>query len=113
MKLTVDGQLITANAQLADTFFGKLAGLLGKTDLAADYCLALTPCSSIHMAFMKMPLDIAYLDKSGVVIALQWDLKPWRIGEIHKGAHTVLEAPVGGVLRSLKVGDAIKFVTES
>lgn len=96
-------------AHLANTFLTRLLGLMGKTHLPPDYCLILTPCNSIHMAFMKIPLDIAYLDREGRVLALQWDLKPWRMGEIHKGTHTVLEAPVGGVLRGLQVGDIISY----
>lgn len=100
---------LTLGAELANHFLSRLLGLMGRTALPPDYCLILTPCSSIHMAFMKIPLDIAYLDGRGVVIGLQWDLKPWRIGALHKGTRTVLEAPVGGVLRGLQVGDQVRF----
>lgn len=100
---------LTLQGKMANTFIDRLAGLLGKTKLPPDFCLILTPCSSIHMAFMRIPLDIAYLDKEGVVVALQWDLKPWKIGEIHKGVHSVLEAPVDGVLRKLKIGDTVTW----
>ncbi len=101
--------LLTEQGALSDRFLSRFAGLMGRKVLTPDFCMILTPCSSIHMAFMKMPLDIAYLDKEGVVVALQWDLKPWRIGEIHKGTYSVLEAPVAGVLRNLKIGDRVSW----
>lgn len=103
------GSPMINNAELADGFLSRLRGMLGRTDLPSDFCLILTPCSSIHMAFMKMPLDIAYLDKEGAVIALQWDLKPWKIGEIHKGTYSILEAPLGGVIRQMKIGDRVSW----
>lgn len=101
--------VFTESGLLANTFPTRLLGLMGRAHLPSDFCLILTPCSSIHMAFMKIPLDIAYLNRKGEVIALQWELKPWRFGEIHKGAYAVMEAPVGGVLRSLQVGDTISY----
>ncbi len=101
--------LFTEFGLLANTFPSRLLGLMGRSHLPSDFCLVLTPCSSIHMAFMKIPLDIAYLNREGKVIALQWGLKPWRIGKIHKGTCSVMEAPVGGVLRGLQVGDHISY----
>lgn len=109
MTIFHDGVLLTERGALSDSFLSRFSGLMGQKALAPDFCLILTPCSSIHMAFMKIPLDIAYLDKEGAVIALQWDLKPWKIGEIHKGTYSVLEAPVGGVLRNLKIGDRVSW----
>lgn len=101
--------VLTQSGELANRFLTRFLGLMGKTSLPPDYCLILTPCSSIHMAFMKIPLDIAYLDREGRVIAVQWDLKPWRLGAVHKGAYAVMEAPVGGVLRDIQAGDRIKY----
>ena len=109
MKIFCNDKGLSNDAILANGFISRFRGLMGKTTLPPDFSLILTPCSSIHMAFMKIPLDIAYLDKEGVVIALQWDLKPWKIGEIHKGAYSVLEAPVGGILRQLKIGDRVSW----
>lgn len=102
-------KVLSQSAELADAFLSRFLGLMGKTSLPPDYCLILTPCSSIHMAFMKIPLDVAYLDRSGVVIALEYNLQPWSIGKIHKGAYTVLEAEVEGILRTLKVGDTVSW----
>lgn len=107
--LCVNDERVPGRIWRANTFISRLRGLLGRTDLPGDFCLILTPCGSIHMAFMKMPLDIAYLDKEGIVIALQWDLKPWKIGETHKGVHSILEAPVAGILRNLEIGDRVSW----
>lgn len=109
MDFIVNGQVFTENGAISHTFLTRFRGLMGRTVLPTDFCLLLTPCSSIHMAFMKIPLDVAYLDKSGLVIAIQKDLQPWRIGEIHKGAYSVLEAPVDGVVKKLKIGDRVSW----
>lgn len=109
MTLWCDERPLTENAAAAETFAARLTGLLGKTHLPPDYCLILTPCSGIHMFFMKMPLDIAYLDSEGRVLALEPGLAPWRVGKAPRGTRTVLEAPVGGALARLCPGDQISW----
>lgn len=109
MKLMRGDVQVTVTAQLAETFLTRLVGLLGKTDLPPDYCLILTPCTGIHMFFMKIPLDIAYLDAKGCVLGLEPALMPWKVGKAPHGTRTVLEAPVGGVLSRLAVGDQISW----
>ncbi len=72
--------------------------------------LVIVPCNSIHMFFMRYPLDVIFLDKSGVVIFTYHGIKPWRVGRIVKGARTAIELPAGTIARTgTEVGDTLHF----
>ena len=57
-------------------------GLMGKRELADGAGLYLRPCSSIHMFFMRFPLDVAFVDGDGQVVRLYHGLRPWRMSRI-------------------------------
>ncbi len=54
-------------------------GLLGRSGLPSDRALVLAPCWGVHTFFMKFPIDIAFVDRSGKVLKLVHRLGPWRI----------------------------------
>lgn len=109
MKIIQNNTLLTENGVLADRFFTRFMGLMGKSTLDGDFCLILTPCSAIHMAFMRLPLDVAYLGADQRVIGIQHGVMPWTVGGYYKGTVSVLEAPVGGVVRRLSLGDSVSW----
>jgi uncharacterized protein len=82
-------------------------------ELADDAGLLIDPCSSIHMFFMRFPLDVIYLNKDDQVVRVQQGIRPWRIGPLHtRGARYVIELPVGVIERSgTSVGDQLSFHT--
>lgn len=86
--LIIDYPIITAK-----TFLSRFLGLMGKSRV--DYGLYLFPCKSIHTFFMKVPIDVIYLDKTLTVIAIDKDMKPWKTGRYYGKAHGVLELPAG------------------
>ncbi|MEI7880862.1 MAG: DUF192 domain-containing protein, partial [bacterium] len=47
---------------VADTFWKRSIGLMGKPGLKAGQGLLLSPCGSIHTCFMRFPIDIIFLD---------------------------------------------------
>jgi uncharacterized membrane protein (UPF0127 family) len=51
------------------------------------------------MCFMRMKLDVVYMDGRFRVLAVQKGLRPWRLGAGVKGAKTVLELPEGAAER--------------
>ena len=50
--------------------------------------------SSVHTAFVRVTLDVALLDGSGVVVAVR-RLRPWRAILPRRGVKMVLEAAEG------------------
>jgi len=77
-----DGKCLVEKLEIADTFRSRLKGLLGKKSISKDYGLLLIPCGSIHMFFMKFPIDVFFLKKTGggfEVLKIVRNLKPWRL----------------------------------
>ena len=78
--------------------------------LPAGGGLVIEPCNSIHMFFMRYPLDIIFLDKEGKVVFMYRAIKPWRVGRIVKGAKLAIELPVGAISASgTQVGDLVSL----
>jgi len=72
--------------------------------------LVIEPCNSIHMFFMRYPLDIVFLDKVGEVLFMYRGIKPWRMGRVVRGARLAIELPEGSIERSgTEVGDQIEM----
>lgn len=89
--LMVDGRPSPLRrCHLADSAGARLIGLLGTSRLAADEAVWLAPCASVHTAFMRYPIGIAFLDPEGKVLRVIDALAPWRWAGV-RGAAAVLE----------------------
>lgn len=83
-------------------------GLMGKRELADGAGLYLRPCSSIHMFFMRFPLDIAFIDEDGRVVRLYHGLRPWRMSRIVRRAKAAIELRSGTLAHAgVTVGDLL------
>ena len=89
------GAVLATRATVADSFWTRLRGLLGRSELAAGDGLVIEPCSSVHMLGMRFPIDALHLDRSGMVLRIVPELAPNRFGPLVKGSHAVLELPAG------------------
>lgn len=99
-----------ATAELRDSIVGRTVGLLGRSTLDQGDGIVISPCSSVHMFFMRFPLDVVYVDKERRVVKAVTDLKPWRVSFGGKGAHAAIELPVGAVAASgTRPGDQLQF----
>lgn len=86
-------------------------GLLGRTGLAAGEALVLAPCSAIHTAFMRFPLDLLFLDRSGAVLKTASGVRPWRIRAAWRG-FAVVELAAGALEASgTRRGDTVDVRT--
>src|SRR5438876_6259023 len=86
-------------AEVADNPWTRMRGLLGRKDLAPGRGLLIDPCSSVHMFFMRFPIDVVYLNKEDEVVRIATDLKPWRLSFGGKGAKRTIELPSGTLNR--------------
>ncbi len=104
---------LATRAAVADGFFSRMRGLLGKSGLPRGEGLVIIPCKSVHGAFMRFPLDVLFLDRQGVVRhAMQ--LRPWRFSPFVPSAHLVLELPYGTIASAAtEPGDVIRIVPEA
>jgi len=73
----------------------RLLGLMGLRGLPPGCALLLPGCDSVHTAWMRMTIDVLFLDAGGGVLAVRRGLRPWRVARC-RGAAAVLECPAGG-----------------
>ena len=86
--------MVCERCVVAGTPLRRMKGLLGRRDLPRGVGLLLRPASSIHMLFMRFPIDAVFLDKRLVVRKVAPDVRPWRL-RFARGARSVLELAAG------------------
>ena len=98
--------------EVADTFWTRLRGLLGRKDLPEGHGLWLVPGAMIHTCFMAFPIDAVFLD-GGLRVLRVRTMAPWRFSPWVRGADSVLELPAGaakglqeGVVLEARLTDA-------
>ncbi len=80
---------------VAESFAVRLRGMLGLASIAANglpLVMAFPRCSSFHTCFMAYPIDIAFIDRNGSILACYENVRPWRMCSC-PGAWAVLECP--------------------
>ncbi|MGW0757501.1 DUF192 domain-containing protein [Streptomyces sp. NPDC002814] len=78
--------------EIATSYRARTRGLLGRD--AVDGAVLLTPANSVHTFRMRIPIDVAYLDRHLGVIAVT-TMKPGRLGMPRLRARHVVEAEAG------------------
>lgn len=107
------GRLLGDRIGVADRWWLRLRGLLGRPALVQGEGLLLEPCRAVHMLGMRFPLDVAFLDASGAVVAVYHALAPGAHTSWHSAAATALELPAGTLQASgTGVGDTIVCTPE-
>ena len=105
------GATVADHVEVAESFWRRGKGLIGRRSLPEGFGLVIRPCGSIHMFFMSIPLDVLHLDKHGRVIKILAGIKPWRPGPIVRRSKWVVELPAGAAARSgTQVGYRIELV---
>lgn len=85
-----------------------MKGLLGRAGLGPDEALVITRCQSIHMFFMRFPIDVVFLDRQGAVVGIVANIRPFELSPIFWKANRAVELPVGAVANSRTIiGDYI------
>jgi uncharacterized membrane protein (UPF0127 family) len=105
---TTRDTVIADSARRTANFFERGKGLMLADPLPAGGGLVIDPCNSVHMFFMRYPLDIIFLDKAGKVVFMYHGIKPWRMGRVVRGAKLAIELPEGAIGKSgTQLGDAL------
>ncbi len=109
----VRGTVLGGRVQVADRWWLRLRGLLGRTGLAEGEGLLIEPCQAVHMSGMKFPIDVAFLARDGAVVALYPGLAPGARTSWHRGARRALELPAGTIAATgTREGDVILCATQ-
>lgn len=95
---------------MADGWLTRLRGMWGRPEPRPGEGLFLTPCSSVHMFWMRFPLDVAFLDRSGTIVAIYPGLAPGSRTRWHRNARHALELPSGALEQSgTTTGDVLSW----
>ena len=104
-----NGQILTENAEVANSFFSRFRGLMFKKAIDADYALCITPCNQIHMLNMRFAIDAVYLSGSGTVVKIDENVKPNKICKTVKNAKSVIEMNSGAAAKfGIREGDRLE-----
>lgn len=111
IKNTLKNTVLAEDCRIADSFFSRFLGLMGKKTLKPGAGLLIEPCSSIHMLFMRFPIDVVFLCPENEIVYIIKSIKPWRLSPLVRKARSVLELPAGTVESSLtEVGDRLEII---
>jgi uncharacterized membrane protein (UPF0127 family) len=95
---------------MAERFWQRARGLLGRPPLAEGEALVIRPCKAVHTWGMGHPIDVAFLDPDGRVVASYEALPPNRRTRWHSSAACAIELPVGSLGRAaVAIGDRISW----
>jgi uncharacterized protein len=111
---------LASDVEVADSVWGKFKGLMGRSSLPVGAALWLPESNGIHMMFMRFPIDAVFLgaptsgplvDGARPVVSVHRALRAWTgLVPYVRGAHGVLELPVGAIDASgTLVGDIVEI----
>ena len=104
---TSGGAVVCDSCLIAESPWLRMKGLLGRRELPDGEGILLRPASSIHMAFMRFPIDAVFVARDLTVLKVVRNLGPWRMASKLR-AHAVFELPAGTCeRRGVREGDRL------
>jgi len=103
---------VATEARVANGYFTRLVGLLGKTRRWAKpgRGLWIIPSHGVHTIGMLFALDLVFLDRNLVVVHVEEHVRPFRISKVSLKTASILELPPHTVFRSgTRVGDRLEI----
>jgi uncharacterized membrane protein (UPF0127 family) len=102
------GTSVAERCRVAASLRERAVGLLATPSLAAGEGLLIERTQSIHMFFMRYPIDVVFVDREARVTRTVSALRPWRGVWWARAARDCLELPVGALAASgTAVGDQL------
>jgi uncharacterized membrane protein (UPF0127 family) len=99
---------LSLGVTVADTYFARLRGLIGRTRLRSDEGVWMVPSSGIHTVGVLFPIDLVYLDSEHQVVELIESFPPFHIAPLRMQAASVLELHTHVIFSSqTQVGDQL------
>ena len=105
---------IASHVEMADTFFKRMQGLLGRASLGAGEALIITHCQSVHMLWMKFAIDVIFIDQQNKVVGLTARIKPFKFSPIFWKSSCAIELPAGTIeTTNTQMGDEIHWASST
>lgn len=109
---TTRGTTLASRAELAASFLARGRGLMGRTELPDGYGLIIYPEWSIHTFFMRVSIDVVFVDRDNTVVGLRANMPPSRpfAGVAPWRGRYVIELPAGVIAATgTHIGDALRM----
>lgn len=81
----------------ATRLWDRIRGMIGRDFNGSFDAMVFAACNAIHTFFMRIALDVIFLDRDNRVIGMRRGLKPWHPCIWVLRAKTVIELPVGAI----------------
>ncbi len=102
--------VLAERCRVAHSLRSRVVGLLATPEVAPGEGLLIERTSSIHMFFMRYPIDAVFTDRSGRVRRVVADLRPWRVVWWARGARDCIELRAGATAESgTEAGDELRI----
>jgi uncharacterized membrane protein (UPF0127 family) len=99
---------LAERCRVASSTRDRTVGLLATP--APGEALFIERSPSIHMFFMRYPIDVVFVDRQRRVAKVIPNLRPWRVVWWAPGARDCLELPAGALLGTgTQVGDQLEL----
>lgn len=104
---TSEGAVVCERCEIPESSFGRARGLLGRAGLQPGEGMLIDRAGSVHMFFMRFPIDVVFLDRDRTVVGVRHELRPWRVAGARR-AVAALELPAGAAAEAgIEVGDVL------
>ena len=102
------GTLVAERCRVARSLSERTVGLLGTPQPSIGDGLLIERTQSIHMFFMRYPIDVVFVDRDARVTRCVVGLRPWRVVWWARGGRDCIELGVGTIETSdTQVGDQL------
>ncbi len=104
---TAEGTILCERCELPRSSFARMRGLLGRDGLEPGTGMLIDSAPSVHMFFMRFPIDVVFLDRDRKVVGVRHGLQPWRVAGARR-AVAALELPAGAAAAAgVETGDVL------
>jgi uncharacterized protein len=90
-----DGQVVLGNCLIANHFFSRFLGLMGRRGMPSIDALVFPACNSIHTFFMRFSIDVVLCDSRGEIVEIVTAMAPWRLLLPRKHVTHIIEMKAG------------------
>ena len=102
-----EGTVVCERCEIPESSFGRARGLLGRNGLEPGEGMLIDRAGSVHMFFMRFPIDVVFLDRDRKVVGVRHRLRPWRVAGARR-AVAALELPAGAAAAAgIQDGDVL------
>ena len=103
------GAVVCERCQVPRSAFARARGLLGRSGLEPGNGMLIDAAPSVHMFFMRFPIDVVFLDRDWRVVRVVHGLRPWRVAGARR-AVAALELPAGAAAEAgIEEGDVLSL----